>query len=625
MISYSSWGDDRDGIINKITGDYEKQRVKANLLLKLSFDFMDKSSEQSLKYAFDALEVATKAENNEAIAKAERYIGDDYVNQLNFPEGLKYLIKALDVCETAGLKKEEGSVYNDLGEFNNTLKQYKKALDFYNKGAAIFKGIKDKKYYYMSLSNIASAYQKLGNTAKSEEIARLSLKMALSTNDTLLIGDNYRTLGTVYLSRDAYDSSKASFDRAYYYYSKAHDEEAKLSILQNIGNIYLKKQDPLNAESYFQDVLNQAQKLRFSYLITSTYQSLSMVDSMTGNFPRALAYYKKYVQLNDSIETVEKAMEISKINAHRDLELKQKNIEKLTSERDRQAINIRFKNSIVLFFSVLLPLIGFLAMVLLYNYNQKKEINNQLSIQKEELQTLNTVKDRLFSIISHDLRSPLANLEAILKLMESGDLSNEEVMMLSSQLTHNVQETSYMLDNLLQWSKSQMRGINPKKDLVNLPELAREVVSFFNSQADKKAIDIRVSKTDTLTTMVDKEMIKLVIRNLVANAIKFTPSGGKIGINIRNDRGIILVSVSDSGIGIPDMVLEKLFTLEGISTSGTQNEKGTGLGLLLCKDFIEINQGKIWAESNPGMGSTFTFSLPLMVKPMVQDAILAKS
>jgi signal transduction histidine kinase len=624
FLCFSLRAGTRDGFISKINGNYKRDVNQVNLDLKLSYDFLTKSSEQSLRYAYNALILATQIDYEKGMAKAERFIGDDYVSQGNYTEALGHLIKALDLCELADDDAETGSVYIDLGEFNLKLRQYKKAIAYYEKAADIFKKKNIIKNYTMAISNMASAHQKMGNNEKAIQLAHEALATAQMNNDTLLLGDNFRTLAGVFYNKEQYDSAKTNLDKAYFYYNLGNDDEAKLNILQSIGNIYLKKEDPIDAQNCFQKVLNKAEKAGYSYLVTSTYQKLSQVDSMTGNYVRALSYFKRYVQLNDSTESVEKTIEISKINDHRDLEIKQRNIEELTNERDKQAINIRFKNSIVLFFSVLLPLIGFLAMVLLYNYNQKKEINTQLSEQKEELQTLNTVKDRLFSIISHDLRSPLANLEAILKLMESGDLSHEEVMMLSSQLTHNVQETSYMLDNLLQWSKSQMRGILPKKELVNIPELCREVVSFFNAQADKKAIDIRISKTDSLMTLVDKEMIKLVLRNLVANAIKFTPSGGTIGIEVKNDKGQIIVSVTDSGIGMADSILEKLFTLEGISTQGTQNEKGTGLGLLLCKDFIELNNGKIWAESTVGKGSIFYFSLPITVKPSIQEAILAK-
>jgi len=620
MVKGEDWRD----IAGKLTGKSKKEDPKVKLYLKLSFDFLTRSSEQSMNYAYKALEYATNDEDDVAMAKAQRYIGDDYVSQGNFPEALKHLIRALEDAERSKDETEIGLVYNDLGEFYKYFRQFKRALEFYSKAADYFKNLKRKNNYIMVLSNMAEVYQRMGQNSKAFELAKDALNRSQKMNDTLLQGDNYRTLGGVYYNWEKYDSAKANLDKAYLFYKMGNDEESTLLVIQSIGDIYLKKEDPLDAQASYQKVLNEAQKTGYSYLVTSAYQKLSLVDSMTGNYPRALAYYKKYVQRNDSVESIEKALEISKITDHRDLEEKQKNIEELTNERNKQEINIRFKNSIVLFFSVLLPLIGFFALILLYNYNQKKEINLQLSEQKEELQTLNTVKDRLFSIISHDLRSPLANLEAILNLMESGDLSNEEVMMLSSQLTHNVQETSYMLDNLLQWSRSQMRGILPKKEIINVPELCREVVGFFSSQADKKAIDMRISKTDTLTTMADKEMIKLVIRNLVANAIKFTPSGGKIIINVKLDKNLIFVSVADSGVGMNEEVLEKLFTLEGVSMEGTQNEKGTGLGLLLCKDFIELNSGKIWAESVVGKGSTFIFHLPIIVRNSLQEAILAK-
>ncbi len=634
----------KDSLLSKSSGNYSKDTTRINLYLKLADDFLITSSEQSLKYAYNALDLATQIDYLTGMADAERLIGDDYASQNDRPKALSHLIKALDLCENneAWAKRKRALILNDLGEYYLNFHDYTKAIDFYNKAAEIYSENKSSYQYILVLSNLAGAYQKIGDNSRAEKtaldalrqsqlaMARVKLLQYTQSNKHddsyhLLIGDNYRTLGGVYMNRIMYDSAEVAFKKAVTFYTKdPPDEDAKLTALQSIGNIYLEREDPLRAESYYQQVLTEAQKSGFSYLVAGSYQKLAIADSMMGNFPRALSNFKKYVAIKDSAESIEKSIAISKINSHKDLEAKQKHIEQLTDERNKQEISIKFKNSLMLFFSVLLPTIIVLESILLVNYIQKQKTNLRLSEQKEELQTLNSVKDRLFSIISHDLRSPLSNLEAILKLMESGDLSNNEVVILSGQLTHNVQETSYMLDNLLQWSRSQMKGITPRKQIINLPELANQVVGFFNAQADKKAIDIRVEFTEVLTTIADLEMIKLVIRNLLANAIKFTPSAGKIIIKIKSEKGQVLVSVADSGIGMTEQMIKKLFSLDAVTTPGTQNEKGTGLGLLLCKDFVERNNGKIWAVSTQGKGSIFTFSLPLISERSPVEAPMVK-
>ena len=616
---FSAHAGSTDSISDKLTGDFKEDTIHINYLLRLSYDFITKNAETSLRYAYEANVLSTQLEYSKGMAKAERYIGDDFASEANYPDALKHLLRSLDICDQIDNKLEKAITINDLGEFNMNFRQYGKAIEFYSQALAY--AINNKFYNHQILvqSNLAWAYFKNGDFAKSEILAIKTLQQANVENNILLQGDNYRTLGGIDLNRHQFESAKFNFDKALVLYKLGQDNLASLDVLQFIGDIYLAKKDQVNAKRYYNQVLNLGRSFGNTFIISSSYQKLSQVDSMFGNYTEALQNYKKFAHLKDSTESVDKWLQVNKINSHSDLESKQKHIEELIALKNKQELVISFKNYSLMIFSIVIPVLVILGIILLYYYNQKREINKKLLSQKEELQTLNTVKDRLFSIISHDLRSPLANLEAILKLMESGDLSNDEVVILSSQLTQNVHETSNMLDNLLQWSKSQMKGIAPKMEIIDLSILAEEVLVFFESHADKKAIEMKISYCESLRTRADKEMIRLVFRNLVGNAIKFTPTGGEISISIKSEKKEIIISIKDTGIGMNDKTVKKLFSLEAVTTQGTQNEKGTGLGLILCKDFVEINKGKIWAESAVGDGSSFIFTLPLSDKGPAEE------
>jgi ligand-binding sensor domain-containing protein/signal transduction histidine kinase len=240
--------------------------------------------------------------------------------------------------------------------------------------------------------------------------------------------------------------------------------------------------------------------------------------------------------------------------------------------------------------------------------NQQKE---EIETQSAYLQEMNFLKDKLFSVIAHDLRSPLNSLKGTMNLLRSGDLSIEDFNLLIQKLNTNLSVTSGLLDNLLFWARSQMQGYQIRAEKIDIQELVNNQCVLFEKMARDKQIALQNKIQQPIIVFADKNMIDLILRNLVANAIKFCQKDDKIEIYAQNLEKDALITVQDSGVGIEPENLEKLFTLNNFTTLGTKNEKGTGLGLMLCKEFVEKNDGKIWVESELGKGAKFVFSLPL--------------
>ena len=245
---------------------------------------------------------------------------------------------------------------------------------------------------------------------------------------------------------------------------------------------------------------------------------------------------------------------------------------------------------------------------------KNKEIeaqNARISEQKVELEKLNLEKSKLFSIVAHDIRSPLSSVQSYLEILTDDDLNEEEKVMIKQRLLEVTRDTSEMLMNVLSWSKSQMKGAHV--DLVRLA-VGHELDHGLNLEknlAIKKGIDFEIGDHHNLQVVADKNMFQIVIRNLVNNAIKFTPEGGAVSINITEVGEACLIAVKDNGLGVDLAQQENLFKLKASSTFGTNNEKGIGLGLLLCKEFTELQGGKIWFSANEDRGSTFYLSFKL--------------
>ncbi|MEI6141494.1 MAG: GAF domain-containing sensor histidine kinase [Mariniphaga sp.] len=231
-----------------------------------------------------------------------------------------------------------------------------------------------------------------------------------------------------------------------------------------------------------------------------------------------------------------------------------------------------------------------------------------------KLKELNAVKDKLFSIIGHDLRGPIGGFKSLIELLISGyDLSDTKSLIEILQMIQKSANSTYdLLENLLAWASSQRNEIVYAPEAIKLQEIASLTVELFTELTQNKGISIINHIQENTVVFADKNMLMTVLRNLISNAIKFTPNGKQILIATDQNDTEQMITIKDEGTGISPENLLKLFrNTEHLTTYGTNGEKGSGLGLLLCKDFIEKHNGTIWAESELGKGSTFKFTLPI--------------
>lgn len=233
--------------------------------------------------------------------------------------------------------------------------------------------------------------------------------------------------------------------------------------------------------------------------------------------------------------------------------------------------------------------------------------------QNRKLETLSRQKDKLFSIISHDMRSPLSTIQGYLELMSNTSLGEDEVHV-KKELLSMTRHTSDMLLNMLTWQKTQMQGVEVKLSPVEVNSLIHEILKVQQSIAANKEIKIKFSTAYPITAMADPDMLRFAIRNVISNAIKFTNRRGSINIITYSFNGMCCIRIKDTGIGIPPDIQNQVFDLNAKTTYGTANEKGLGMGLPLCKEFIELQDGTIRFESKPNEGTEFIISLAALVK-----------
>jgi len=244
----------------------------------------------------------------------------------------------------------------------------------------------------------------------------------------------------------------------------------------------------------------------------------------------------------------------------------------------------------------------------------RKQTEEDIRIKNAELQRLNTDKDYFISILAHDLKGPLSSIIGLLELL-LGNLQTYDINEIESQLTavNNSAIGAYnLLDDILVWALSQSGKLPFEPEEFSLKQSCEEVVEMLKPGADKKSITINIDVAERVIVFADINMLNTILRNLISNAIKFTRKGGNINIFSEQNNPEITISVSDNGTGVSAEILSHLFdNTQKHSLKGTANEKGTGLGLLICKKFVENHSGRIWAESKVGQGSIFKFTLPL--------------
>lgn len=253
---------------------------------------------------------------------------------------------------------------------------------------------------------------------------------------------------------------------------------------------------------------------------------------------------------------------------------------------------------------------------------QRKVVEQKLLESQKELQNLNATKDKFFSIIAHDLKNPISAFKGITDLLNKSfdDFSDDELKEFIDDISVSSKQLFKLLDNLLMWSRTQTGKMKIIFDNIDLYSIVESNISLMNLNAEDKKIELINNIPFDTFVYGDYNMLQTVVRNLISNAIKFTNTGGTVTINSFDNEDHLLVSVTDNGVGMSNEIIEKLFRIDTqITVVGTKNEKGTGLGLILCKEFIEKNNGKIWVESEINKGSTFYFTVPKINNELLDD------
>ncbi len=429
-------------------------------------------------------------------------------------------------------------------------------------------------------------------------------------------------MGDIYMARKNYNEALRFYQKALSV-DNGNNSFMQASTLYRVGNVYLKTENFDKAEQFLVANLSVAKSHIYRSELATNYKLLAELYILKRNPPKALDFFNKYVLMNDTLSNEKTNRQTSLIQAKYEDERNKAKIELMQREAELRDKDIIVQRTLIYVFAGALIIVGVSAFSLIrINRNRKaanfllKERNKLIDNQKLQLIGLNATKDKIFSIIGHDLRGPLASLRGLIELASNERLSREEFMEMSKTSKLNLDYVNEDMDNLLNWARTQLKGFEPVLTHVDLKNSVEEKIHLLSEPAKSKAITLQSDIQEGTLVLVDKNNLDIILRNLIGNAIKFSLPAGTVRISAVFQNGICHVSVADRGVGLAKDEIEKLFRPEShFSKQGTNREKGLGIGLLLVKEFVEKNGGTISVKSEIGKGSVFTFTLKAVAFP----------
>ncbi len=558
---------------------------------------------------------------NRGVAEAYMSIANSYLSatdadlkQMNVDPAHKYQVcrqyadKAMNIAVISKEEDVRAEASSLAGKIEEMQGNYMAALEQYQVSLLIHQKANRPNYAYTAMLDIGRVYKKQNNFPGSLTY----LRMALAGSRLIKVPDQQKD---ALLNISEVQEALHQYDSAYFYYRQ-----------------YIVMRDSISNTEKQKEITRKVLQFEFGVKEREYQLNQQIADGKIKQQEGIAIRQQQEISLrNKQLELTKREKEIQKLNylkKQSELEneqklqavkLNQKELERKLENRtaaqkiseQQSEISAERKRT---FFLGLLAIILFSGAFFIYRGMQKTaRLNKLVSAQKEELEEMGKVKDKIFSIVSHDMRAPVNNLVAFSSILEDGQIPQDKLVRYIDQIKGTLDHTSSMMENMLNWAASQMQGFTPVSEAVNLFPIIENVCKGMEPALQKKQITLHNNLSEKVSVTGDKNMIELIIRNLLSNAAKFTPQGGCIEVGIADKAGEICVQIKDNGIGLSEEKVKQInaASIRSLqSTAGTDKEKGTGLGLMLCKHFALLMKGKVSVESRKGSGSVFSLSLP---------------
>lgn len=585
---------------------------KTNALIGLGDYYSDKGDySKAISNYKEALALSIENNDPQLILVSRNKLSGEYSLKGDYAKALNGHLENIELAEQTNSVLMLSIINENIASLYTSQKDYKQALEFYKKVKKINKKLGSEISSAETMSNMASLYADMGEL----EYAMFNINSSISVFEKNKIIDwlayAYEIKGKIYLKKQKLDWSLYWYKQSEMLHKKLEDERGEIDLLNGMAEAYLGLQKDNMSEAYATKAFHTSSKINFNEGMQKCAKTLYKINKNKEDFATALEYHEIYQKITDTLSRNENKKSLTMLKT------------KMTHDKQKRELIIENEKALAqqksYVYTALGILIVFITITLMVRRNERvqKNLNTELKTKTRdlehneiELRENNQTKDKLFSIIGHDLRGPIGAFQGLLKLFKDGEIDQNEFLSFIPKLRMDIDHISFTLNNLLSWGQSQMNGAVTKQESVALENLVLENINLLSEIAENKNIKLVNKISANTMTWSDRNQIDIVIRNLISNALKFTPEHGRVTIAAVEKNEHWLISVKDTGVGMNKATIVSLFEKNSnLTTYGTNNEKGTGLGLSLCKEMIENNNGSIWVESDLRIGSCFYFTL----------------
>lgn len=601
----------------------------AKMVYNIGVDFeMNYSFLQAIQNYKNAAIVYEELNDWVDVGDLNNYIGYCYIKMYAEDKAIEYYFKSLTNFERIDDKEGIAMNFVDIGNLYYDQENYDYAKKYFQDALTIYEKLRDKEGIATCYTNLGNAFSDAGKNEIGIDYFKQSIILEEELNDQIGIAVNYNNLGDSYILLKDYSKAQGYFLRSLKIAKEIDDKELIAIVYLNMADVYDRLKKYNQTIIYATKSLNISNKIGKLDLQLDNLEYLATAYEALGDISKALFILKQHNVVKDSLYSSDKEKKVQLFNALNELEKTHFTITDLSNKNEIAQLKYENERKITYYLIIAIVVFAFLIILSIHQQTAKKKaynllefrnyqinrMNDEIEEQRDYLNQLNKTKDKFFSIIAHDLKNPFNSIKGFTELLieNSHDYNEEKRLKFLRIIKDSTNRASNLLNNLLVWANSQSGNLtyNPKK--TELVKDVLNVVSLLEIQAVKKEIELYNNVDHNLSVLADENMLNTILRNLISNAIKFTKPKGEVRILSSKNNGMVEVSIKDNGVGISEKDMDKLFSIDEKNTNvGTANEQGSGLGLILCKDFIEKHGGKIWVNSIENEGSEFVFTLPL--------------
>ncbi|MEQ8218822.1 MAG: tetratricopeptide repeat-containing sensor histidine kinase [Arenibacter sp.] len=569
-----------------------------------------------------ALVNVKKGNNYDLSLRIGNELANENVYSGNYSTALLGYLENIKLAKAYGNTKMESILYENVADLYATQKDYDQALYFYEKVEKINTKIGDDINSAQTMSNVASIYAETEDFQNALFKINRSIKIFEQGEVWDWLAYAYEVKGKVYLKQKQYTRALYWYDKSAELHENLQDDRGIIDLYNGMAEANFGLEKDSISQNYAMMAFEISSSIKSMEGIKKCSNTLYKVYKKQDNYAAALQYHEIFRQISDTLSRDENKMGMTMLKT----EISHKNQQEALVLKNEKALA---KQRLYIYIAILFIIImGAIAFLVVRGQKILKKLNKELEVQKEDLELreselweTNNTKNKLFSIIAHDLRGPIGALEGLLKLLNSGDIKESEFKEFIPKLKNDVNSISFTLNNLLTWGQSQMREATTDPANVDLNALVENNINLLSELAFTKMITMDNLIVNKAIIWSDENQMDIVIRNLLSNALKFTPNNGHITIGYVDRPDYLEVFVKDNGIGMDEYVQEQILAKNtNITTYGTNNEKGTGLGLSLCSEMVIKNGGNLWVKSEINEGSTFYFTVPKGKKQFQKSA-----